>query len=194
MVLNNYRAKVDGVLTAISMPFMRLSPNSITTISLLIAILAGLSYYFNLLILAFLLIVFSAILDAVDGKVARMRKIASKKGDFLDHAVDRYADTAILLGIMFSQYATLWIGVFALVGVYLTSYIGTQAQAIGLHRIYGGILGRADRLAILMLLPIVQLLWWGYYFSVTDWVLITFAVLGNITALQRFYYVWKALS
>ncbi len=194
MVLNNYRAKVDGVLTAISMPFMRLSPNSITAISLLIAILAGLSYYFNMLILAFILIVFSAILDAVDGKVARMRKIASKKGDFLDHAVDRYADTAILLGIMFSQYATLWIGVFALVGVYLTSYIGTQAQAIGLHRIYGGILGRADRLVILMLLPIVQFLWWGYYFSVTDWVLITFAVLGNITALQRFYSVWKALS
>ncbi len=194
MVLNNYRSKVDGVLTAISMPFMRMNPNSITAISLLIAILAGLSYYFNLLILAFLLIVFSAILDAVDGKVARMRKIASKKGDFLDHAVDRYADTAILLGIMFSPYATLWIGVFALVGVYLTSYIGTQAQAIGLHRIYGGILGRADRLVILMLLPIVQFFWWGYYFSVTDWVLITFAVLGNITALQRFYFVWKALS
>ncbi len=194
MVLNDYRSKVDGVLTAISKPFARLHPNTITAISLGIAVLASLSYYLNYLLLAFVFIFLSALLDAVDGKVARMRNLASRRGDFLDHAVDRYADTIILLGIIFSPYATLWIGVFALVGVYLTSYMGTQAQAIGLGRIYGGILGRADRLVILMILPIVQYLWWGYYFSVTDWVLIAFAVLGNITALQRFHSAWKALS
>ncbi len=194
MVLNDYRSKVDGVLTAIARPFAGMHPNTITAISLGIATLAALSYYFDFLLLAFLFIFLSALLDAVDGKVARMRNLASKRGDFLDHAIDRYADTIILLGIMFSPYATLWIGVFALVGVYLTSYMGTQAQAIGLGRIYGGILGRADRLVILMLLPIVQFFWWGYYFSVTDWVLIVFAVLGNITALQRFHSAWKALS
>ncbi len=193
MVLNDYRKNVDGLLTAISRPFMRLNPNTITAISLLIAFLAAVSYYYTYLILAFLFILISALFDAIDGKVARLRKIASKKGDFLDHAVDRYADTVILLGIMFSPYATLWIGVFALVGVYLTSYIGTQAQAIGLGRIYGGILGRADRLVILMVLPLVQAFWWGYYFSVTDWVLIIFAILGNITAIQRFYSAWKAI-
>jgi len=193
MVLNDYRKNVDGLLKAISRPFIRLNPNTITAISLLIAILAAISYYYTYLILAFLFILISALLDAIDGKVARIRKIASKKGDFLDHAVDRYADTVILLGIMFSPYATLWIGVFALVGVYLTSYMGTQAQAIGLGRIYGGILGRADRLVILMILPLVQAFWWGCYFSITDWVLIIFAILGNITAIQRFYSAWKAI-
>ncbi len=194
MVLNKYRGNVDSVLTAISKPFVKMNPNTITAISLLIALLAGLSYYFDFLLLSFVFILFSAMLDAIDGKVARLRKIASKKGDFLDHAIDRFADTFILLGVMFSQYATLWIGVFALVSVYLTSYLGTQAQAIGLKRIYGGILGRADRLVILMLLPIVQFFWWGYYFSVTDWVLILFAVLGGITVVQRFAAIWRALS
>ncbi len=194
MVLNKYRENVDFIITAISKPFIKMDPNTITGISLVIAFLAGLSYYFDFLILSFLLILLSAMLDAIDGKVARLRGISSKKGDFLDHAVDRFADTFILLGIMFSPYATLWIGVFALIGVYLTSYLGTQAQAIGLKRMYGGILGRADRLVILMILPIVQFFWWGYYFSVTDWVLILFAVLGSITVAQRFVWIWRALS
>ncbi len=194
MVLNKYRGNVDSILTAISKPFVKMNPNTITAISLLIALMAGLSYYFDFMLLSFVFILLSAMLDAIDGKVARLRNIASKKGDFLDHAIDRFADTFILLGVIFSQYATLWIGVFALVAVYLTSYLGTQAQAIGLKRIYGGILGRADRLVILMLLPIVQFFWWGYYFSVTDWVLILFAVLGGITVVQRFAAIWRALS
>ncbi len=194
MVLNNYRARVDGILTSLSRPFMRLHPNTITLISLVIAFFASLSYYLSWLFLSFIFIFISALLDAIDGKVARMRNLASKKGDFLDHAIDRYADTIILLGIIFSPYATMWIGIFALVGVYMTSYMGTQAQALGLGRIYGGILGRADRLVILMLLPILQFFWWGYYLSVTDWVLLIFAILGNITALQRFYSAWKMLS
>ena len=39
------------------------------------------------------------------------------------------------------------IGVFALTGVLMSSYLGTQAQAVGVGRYYGGILGRADRRA-----------------------------------------------
>ena len=173
---------------------MRFHPNTITLISFGLASLAGLAYYFDLLLLSFLFLFLSALMDAVDGKVARTKGIASRRGDFLDHALDRYSDTAILLGIMFSHYATLWIGVLALTGVYLTSYLGTQAQAVGLKRIYGGILGRADRLVILIILPIVQFFWWGYYFSVTDWVMILFAVLGYTTSIQRFISAWKMLS
>ncbi len=193
MVLNKYRKNVDSLLTAIAKPFMRWHPNTITAVSLLIAALAAFSYYYSYLIISFFFMLFAAVLDAVDGKVARLRKISSKKGDFLDHTVDRYADTFLLLGVMFSPYGTIWIGVFALVGVYMTSYLGTQAQALGLGRIYGGILGRADRLVILMILALIQPFWWGYYFSLTDWVLILFAVLGNFTAIQRFVAVWHSL-
>ncbi len=194
MVLNRYRKNVDSLLAKISKPFMRLHPNTISIISFVTASLAGLFYYLDFLPLSFLFILFSAIMDAVDGKVARMRKIASRQGDFLDHTLDRYSDTFILLGIMFSKYATLWIGVLALSGVYMASYLGTQAQAVGLKRIYGGILGRADRLVILIILPLLQFFWWGYYLSVSDWVLVIFAVLGHITALQRFISAWRSLS
>ncbi len=198
MVLNKYRKDVDGILTRISRPFTRFSPNSITLFSLLLSFLAGLSFYLTwyskyFLLLSFLLILLSALMDAIDGKVARMRGISSPRGDFLDHLVDRYADSFIIIGIALSPYSTPLIGLFALSGVFMTSYVGTQAQAVGLKRLYGGLLGRADRLVILILLPLVQFLWWGYYLSVSSWVLILFALLGHLTALQRTLLAWKAI-
>ena len=85
----------------------------------------------------------------------------------------------------------------------LSSYMGTQAQALGLRREYRGILGRADRLALLILIPIVQYLLmvagmdfaedlFGY--SIIGWMMIYFGVAGNITAVQRAHLIWKALS
>jgi CDP-diacylglycerol--glycerol-3-phosphate 3-phosphatidyltransferase/archaetidylinositol phosphate synthase len=52
-----------------------------------------------------------------------------------------------------------WIGVAAVVGTLLTSYLGVQAQAVGVGRYYGGILGRADRLVIIMLASIFYFLY-----------------------------------
>ena len=75
--------------------------------------------------------------------------------------------------------------------------MGTQAQAIGYKRDYSGLLGRADRLVLLMIIPIIQYLLlmlkvdllWGL--SLLEFMLIYFAIMGNITAIQRFY---KTLS
>ncbi len=198
MVLNKYRKNVDGMLTKLSKPFIKMHPNTITLISLLFAFLAGLSFYLtniskHFLFLAFIFIILAAILDAIDGKVARIRGISSPRGDFLDHLIDRYADMFIIIGIGFSIYSTPLFALLALSGVFMTSYIGTQAQAVGLKRLYGGLLGRADRLVILILLPVIQFFWWGYYFSLSTWVLLLFAILGHITAIQRIYYAWKAI-
>jgi len=198
MVLNKYRKNVDSLLTKLAKPFLRVKPNTVTLVSLLFAFLGGLSFYLTkfssgYLFLAFLFILLSAFMDALDGKIARLRKLSSRRGDFLDHLVDRYADTAIIVGIALSPYSTPLFGLFALTGVYLTSYIGTQAQAVGLKRIYGGFLGRADRMLILIILPLVQYFWWGYYFSVSSWVLLLFAILGHLTALQRIWNAWRAI-
>ncbi len=198
MVLNKYRKNVDSLLTSLAKPFIRINPNTLTLLSLLLAFLAGVGYYLTwwgsgYLFCAFFFTLISALFDALDGKVARIRKIASRRGDFLDHLVDRYADTFIIVGIALSPYSTPLIGLFALTGVYFTSYIGTQAQAVGLRRIYGGLLGRADRMLILIILPIVQYFWWGYHFSISSWVLILFAILGHITALQRIWSAWRAI-
>jgi archaetidylinositol phosphate synthase len=71
--------------------------------------------------------------------------------------------------------------------------MGTQAQAVGHKRDYSGLLGRADRLVLLIVFPIIQHLGLGFSLqlpwdiTIIELVLVYFAVVGNITAIQRFY-------
>jgi archaetidylinositol phosphate synthase len=78
----------------------------------------------------------------------------------------------------------------------MTSYLGTQAQAVGLDRVYAGVLGRADRLALSGLIGFAAAFVTTEFYglSVVGWLLVVFAVVGHVTALQRFSGAWKALS
>ncbi len=174
------------------------SPDLLSILSLLFAALAGLIFAIadpELLLLAGFLVAINAILDTVDGILARVIGTASRRGDFLDHVIDRYADMFIICGIIFGRYVRWEIGLLAIIGILLTSYMGTQAQAVGLGRIYGGIAGRADRL--LLVIAAAVLTWLYPYpvcgYSFLGWCMLIFAVLCNITALQRFFYAWKRL-
>jgi len=207
MVLDRKRDSVDPILSIVAQHFSKISPDSLTWLALLFAIFSGLFFYFSspeyelvnyYLFLAALFVFLNGLFDAIDGKVAKLTKKASLKGDFLDHALDRYADVFIIGGLALSSWCRPSIGLLAIIGVLLTSYMGTQSQAIGYKRDYSGLLGRADRLVLLMIAPIVQHIGLRYSLelpwetTVLEWVLIYFAVIGNITAIQRFYsaYMW----
>lgn len=206
MVLENQRRNIDPLLSSIAKRFSKINPNALTWISLIFAFIAGLFFYFsssklestNYYLLGAASFVFlNGLFDAIDGKVAKLANKASKRGDFLDHAIDRYADVFMVGGLALSSWCDMRIGLLAIVGMLLTSYMGTQAQAIGHKRDYSGLLGRADRLVLLMITPLIQHLLihynfqvpWG--FSLLEWVLIYFAVMGNITAVQRFHSTLK---
>lgn len=204
MVLDNQRDNVDPILTSVAKKMKNVNPNTLTWISLVFAFIAGVFFYFsspenelasNYLYLAALFVFLNGFFDAIDGKVAKLAHKTSKRGDFLDHALDRYADVLIVGGLALSPWCRYpSIGLLAIVGMLLTSYMGTQAQAIGYRREYSGLLGRADRLVLLMVAPIIQLLLIYFIGSglilrlfLLEWVLLYFAVMGNITAIQRFY-------
>ena len=198
MVLDAQRENVDPLVTRIARHFTFIHPNVLSFLSLIFAILAAMFFYFStggnyFLYFASLFVFANGFFDAIDGKVAKLTKTASKKGDFIDHAIDRYADVFMVGGLALSIWCNPVIGFFAIVGMLLTSYMGTQAQAIGYKREYSGLLGRADRLVLLMLFPAIQqaLFHYGigeiYGFYLLTWVLVYFAVVGNITAIQRFY-------
>jgi archaetidylinositol phosphate synthase len=78
----------------------------------------------------------------------------------------------------------------------MSSYLGTQAQAVGVGRYYGGMLGRADRLVLIMVVGIVELLvpmtWYGLDWI--GWMLVLFGIFGHFTAFQRFAYVWAKVE
>ncbi len=192
----------ENFAEAVSGPFMRFSPNSISVSSLILALAAGLFFYIGnyYLIIAVLFVALSALFDAVDGQVARAKNLASKRGDYIDHVIDRYSDIAIITGIGLSHPGNAVILAFALSGVLLTSYLGTQAQAIGLGRDYEGIMGRANRLIIIILFSIVQIIlpfsYSLYGFPVTPFILLllVLAVGGHLTALRRISRTFRRLN
>ncbi len=194
-----------------------ISPNLLSVASLVFAVLAGLFFFFAgnaphlpfnpILLLAGVFVCLSAFLDGIDGVLAREIGNAGKKGDFLDHVLDRYSDMFIIGGIILGGYVhPRWeIGAIALIGVLLSSYMGTQAQAVGLSRVYGGLIGRVDRLLIIIVATLLNLIYpypipasgllsvLSFSFSFIGWTIVIFAVLCNVTALQRFFYAWKRI-
>jgi archaetidylinositol phosphate synthase len=172
-----------------------LTPNFFSIFSFLAAIAASFAFYAEYLALALILVFVNAFSDALDGTLARAMGKASLRGDFLDHVIDRYADLFIITGI-FANGTVPWpIGIFGLTGVLMASYIGTQAQAVGVGRYYGGILGRADRLVLILGAGILDLLGvvHPYSFTYLGWLLLVFGVLGHLTAIQRFLHVWRRM-
>ncbi len=210
MVLDKQRDKVDPIISIIAQKLKNVNPNHLSWLSLLFALFAGIFFYLSkpedelinyYLYIAALFVFLNGLFDAIDGKVAKISKKSSKKGDFLDHALDRYGDVMILCGLALSLWNRYpFIGIIAISGVLLTSYMGTQSQAIGYERNYSGLLGRADRLFLLMVAPLIQhiLLYYKmgiiFNFYILEWILIYFSIVGNITAIQRFYKTLKWLG
>jgi len=203
MVLERTREKADPILTTIARRFTHINPDILTWLALGFAVIAGISFFLSnpssesqnyFLFIAALFVFLNGLFDAIDGKVAKLTHKTTARGDFLDHALDRYADVLMVGGLALSAWCRPPIGLLAIIGMLLTSYMGTQAQAIGHTRDYSGLLGRADRLVLLMIFPILQHIALRYHFQLPWWnitvlevVLLYFAVVGNITALQRFY-------
>jgi len=198
MTLDQYRHHVKvyfDPLVAIAIR-CRLTPNVLTIAALAASALAGMFFYLRMELLGVLAVALNAFFDAMDGAVAREMKMQSKRGDFLDHAVDRYADIFIITGLFAGGLVPWQIGVFALTGVLMASYLGTQAQAVGVGRYYGGLLGRADRLVLIMAVGIISIIVPMSFYSLTwlGWLLVLFGVFGHITAFQRFAYVWAKVE
>ncbi len=201
MVLDGMRERIDPLLTVIAKQFMAINPDLLSWCALLFSLVAGMFFFFSnpsserqnfFLLFAVLFVFLNGLFDAIDGKVAKLTFKASARGDFLDHVLDRYADVFMVGALALSPWCRPPIGLLAVVGVLLTSYMGTQAQAVGYKREYSGLLGRADRLVLLLIFPVVQHLVLGVSFTlpwgvtIIELVLVYFAVVGNITALQRF--------
>ena len=192
MVVDDYR----NFGTKILMPLARrmpLGPMGISLVSLITAIAAGYSFYMadldekHWLLIGALMVFLTAVFDALDGIVARTREIASRRGDLVDHTLDRVADIIIVGGIALGSLVDITLGFAAIIGILMLSYMGTQAQAVGAGREYAGLLGRADRLVVLVMVPIIQYFSDGYQ----EWNYMTlmcyaFAIICTASAIYRF--------
>lgn len=92
------------IRNTIGRTFKFLSPNTWTTVSLLVAVIAFLFLVFDHLYWGILLFVISCMCDFIDGRVARYTGTSSKFGAFWDGTVDRFVDALIIAGFFFLDF------------------------------------------------------------------------------------------
>ncbi|WP_224446987.1 CDP-alcohol phosphatidyltransferase family protein [Haloprofundus salilacus] len=204
MTLDQLRPVADRLLDPVVSGANRLglTPDGVSVIAFGFAVAAGGAFWVASAesrlwyALGALFVFVNGWLDLLDGALAREQGVASSGGDLLDHVLDRYADIAVLVG-MAAGIGRYDLGLAAVTGVLMTSYLGTQIQAVGLGRQYGGLLGRADRLALVGVVGVVAAVVPGPLvagLSAVGLLLALFAIVGHFTALQRFWGAWSDLD
>ena len=200
MTLDRFRSVADRLLGpwVSAADRLGLSPDQVSVLAFGAAVLAAVAFAVAepaFYVAGALLVLLNGWLDLVDGALAREQAVASDGGDLLDHVLDRYADIAVIAGFTagIDAYA---LGFLAVTGVLMTSYLGTQIQAVGIGREYGGLLGRADRLALMGIVGVVAAVYSDPLvaeYGAVALLLALFAVIGHLTALQRFLGAWRDL-
>jgi CDP-diacylglycerol--glycerol-3-phosphate 3-phosphatidyltransferase len=171
---------------------LKLSPNALTGLGLLAGMAAGLLFFLERPLWAWLALFVCSALDVLDGKVAVLTNRASAFGAILDSALDRYSEFFIYLGLAlhFLPHWGLWLAFFAFLGSTMVSYTKARAEGLG-FACHIGIMQRAERMVVLGTGVLL-----GSVFKIFDAAMITALVLialfSNITAVQRILLVKKA--
>ena len=164
------------------------TPNTISTISLLISFLAALAYSQRFPLLGAVGLVGAGFVDMLDGAVARATGSASRFGAVYDHVLDRYAEFAILIGIgLGGLVAWPWV-VFGLFGMVMASYTRAKAESIGgLRSCTVGIAERQEKLILILVGSVLE-----PFISLSLTVAIIVAgLLSHITVVQRLWYTFR---
>jgi CDP-diacylglycerol--glycerol-3-phosphate 3-phosphatidyltransferase len=171
-------------------------PNLISTAGFVATLAAGLYYHLDHIRIAGALVLLGGILDIFDGRVARESGLASKFGSFYDSTLDRISEIVMFLGLasLYNNFragaedvAMVYVVILALGGSLMVSYTRARAEGLGLDCSVG-LMQRAERVVLLGLTSMIFGLAWDGL--VLDIVIITVAVLTNLTAIQRIVWVY----
>jgi CDP-diacylglycerol--glycerol-3-phosphate 3-phosphatidyltransferase len=185
------RASISRVVDPIGAVLARagLTPNAMTLIGTVGAVVCAVGFFGNGMLLWGTFTVWGfAMLDMLDGAVARASGRSTRFGALLDSTCDRLADGAVFGAIAWwclviddnltAAAAALVVGVLAQV----ISYIKARAEAAGLSA-DGGLLERAERLIIALVGTGLQGFGVPHAVEVSLWLLVA---LSALTLAQRF--------
>lgn len=162
------------------------TPNTVTLLGLIVSAASAWCYYAwgsspLLLPLAGALVLFSGLLDAVDGVIARTVGKVTKFGGFFDSVADRYADALVLAGVTLGGLCNPVAGFAALIGSLMVSYTRSRAEAAGVAMAGVGLAERAERMIILAAVTFVAV-WW---LDALNYGIVLLAILSHLTVIQR---------
>ena len=168
---------------------LRIKPNTLSLIALLAGLGAGVLFFLEKPLWAGIFIIICGLFDILDGKVAVGSNQKSLFGAIFDSTLDRYSEFFIYLGLAlyFRSHWALWLVFFSILGSTMVSYTRARAEGLGIECKIG-LMQRAERMVFLSLGSIV-----GAVFQIFDSAMIVvlaiIAVVSNITAFQRAFYV-----
>ena len=164
-----------------------LTPNTISTLSFLVAAFAGVAYALGQPILGAFGLVGSGIIDMLDGAVARATGKVTRFGAVYDPVLDRYAEFFVLFGIGFSGLtAWSWV-VFSLFGMVMASYTRARAESSGgLQSCRVGIAERQEKIILLLIGSLLQ----PVLTPALPVAVLVVGILSHITVLQRLHFTW----
>jgi len=170
---------------------LKISPNKLTVTAFLAGLGAGVLFFFEKPLLAGIMILISGAFDMLDGKVAVKSDRESLFGAIFDSTLDRYSEFFIYLGLAahFRNHWALWVIFFTLLGSTMTSYTRAKAEGLGIECKIG-IMQRAERMVLLFSGAIAGSIL-KIFNPVMIAVLAIIALVSNITAFQRLFYVKK---
>jgi len=171
-----------------------LTPSVVTVLGLLISVAGAVLIAMGYLTAGAVTAGGGALLDILDGVLARLTGTESRRGAFLDSFTDRVGEVAIWTGLSFylaerSESLLVVASLVALAGSLLIPFLRAKAEGEGVEG-KGGLMGRAERLIVFGVgvglaglgLPILE---------ATIWAL---AALTWLTVVQRFYNTWVRLG
>ena len=163
---------------------LKLTPNNVTILALLLGVSTSIFLYFDMQIIAVTLLWVSGYLDAVDGAMARRSNSSSSFGTLLDIVSDRIVEVSIVLvlGLKFVdvRYNLIVLTVCILMSMTIFLTVGPLSEKKGVKSFYyqAGVVERSEGFIFFSLMILIP----SYLGIITN----IFSILIIITAIQRF--------
>lgn len=178
----------------------RVSANAITATSLVLCIVAGVGAGTGHLVVTVWTFAMAGILDALDGRIARLNGEQTPGGALFDSVSDRWGELAVFTGFIWFLHDSPWMlaAVAAIGSSMMVSY--TRARAEGLDvDLRGGWMQRAERLVLVSLGTFIAA-WFAVGYppslavTILGVVMLLCAVLSTATALSRWMSAYRVLA
>ena len=163
---------------------LKLTPNNVTILALLLGVSTSIFLYFDMQIIAVTLLWVSGYLDAVDVAMARRSNSSSSFGTLLDIVSDRIVEVSIVLvlGLKFVdvRYNLIVLTVCILMSMTIFLTVGALSEKKGVKSFYyqAGVVERSEGFIFFSLMILIP----SYLGIITN----IFSILIIITAIQRF--------
>jgi len=166
----------------------RITPNQVSLMGILLNLVSAALLVDGQLVLAGLVYLLAGSLDLLDGALARLAKMSSRFGAFLDSTADRISEGVVFAAIAYyfarhGQPVDAALTVLALLGSLLVSYTRARAEGLGLE-CKVGIVTRAER---------VVLVAFGLMFGLLPAAIYILVVLTAFSATQRILHTLRQL-